>query len=151
MHKKTLLLVASLFLVAFVIQSASAYTSWYGYDNGYKNEYYVKDAYDYNGHTYTQRQISQTPTGEKTTYTQIKDYNNYASPYQNTLSNYWAYGPQGYSYTFRNRDVGYLDYSYDDAYLHSYYGSNYHPYYYQNYPYFNGQYYNWNSCHNVYC
>ncbi len=150
MQKNILFAIASLFLVALVIQSASAYTSWYGYDSGYKNEYYVKDSYNVDGHTFTQRQVTETPDGKKTQYTQVKNYNNYASPYQNQVSNYWAYGPNGYSYT-----KSYADYSYDDAARYTRYGSSYHPYMYNSDQYYNGRYWDWSGhyhdCINVHC
>jgi hypothetical protein len=105
------LLVLSLFASIFLVGIVSAA------DYGYSNSYTVKESYDSYGYSYYQKSNSQTPWGEKTTYTRIKDYDAVPSfyigdrnPYKNPVSTYWKDGPfHGYSSTQK-----YLDYHYDE-------------------------------------
>jgi hypothetical protein len=122
------LLVLSLFASIFLVGIVSAA------DYGYSNSYTVKESYDSYGYSYYQKSNSQTPWGEKTTYTRIKDYDAVPSfyigdrnPYKNPVSTYWKDGPfHGYSSTQK-----YLDYHYDDAYNRARTGSQYYDYYYK--------------------
>ena len=137
--------ILGLFVIAMFATQASAY-SYYNsnYGNGYSNTYYVKDSYDAYGHNYVERQVSNTPYGEKTQYTQVRDNNGYPSyTYYNSntnpVSNYFNYGPYSYSYN----QPRYLGYAWDDSWRRYVDGSQYHTYYYQPSQYYNGQYYNW--------
>lgn len=122
MNKNIVLGISAILLLALLTSNASAYVSWYGYDSGTSNEHYEKSSCSYDGCTYINKQVSESPNGKVVHYTQVKDYLP-SSSYQNDVSTYWAYGP--------NYVKGYVNYDYSDDYRRSYYGTQYHPYFYQ--------------------
>jgi len=139
MHKKLFLsLLASVFLIGLV--SAADY--------GYSSSYTVKEKYDDYGYSFYQKSNTQTPWGEKTQITQVKDYDSapyyqYNDKYKNPVSDYWKDGPfHGYAVTYKvsnnyntyntyKQDNIYLDYHYSDSYNRGKVGSQYYDYYYK--------------------
>lgn len=138
MHKKLILPLFTWILFIGLVSAA---------DYGYSNSYTIKEKYDDYGYSLYQKSNTQTPWGEKTQITQIKDYDaapyRYNDRYKNPVSDYWKNGPfHGYTATYKvsnnyntyntytYHDNSYVDYHYSDSYNRGKTGSQYYDYYY---------------------